>query len=352
MKKPTKVLEIFEKYNPEIEKMIKEIISGQEDFLMYDMMSYFFGFLDEDLREASDYGGKRFRPGLCLLLSDFFGLQKQALEVAVAIEIFHNFTLIHDDIADKDDFRRGRPTVWKKWGLNHALNTGDAQLLLVNSALCRHLRKNQKTGLRVQEYANRKFIEVAEGQFLDFRLSELPLDDPFVTEENILKMMTKKSGVLVGLSSAVSGIIAQKSESEVENLWNYGLNLGVTYQFCDDIASVWGKKEVSGKEELADIREKKKTLPIIFLFEGSEAGQKDRLRELYLKKEDLSPKEVSEVKEGLDRLKIKNRVIEEAEKRLKKVEDSIKKMPFTQKEKETLKKINEALFPLLGGEAK
>lgn len=348
MKKPTKVLEIFEKYNPQIEKEIKEIISDQEKLPMYDMMSYFFGFLDEDLKETFGYGGKRFRPGLCLLLSDFFGSQEKVLEAAVAIEIFHNFTLIHDDIADKDDFRRGRPTVWNKWGLNHALNTGDAQLLLVNSAFFRHIRKNPEIGLRVQEYANRKFIEVAEGQFLDFQLSELPLDDPFVTEENILTMMTKKSGVLVGLSSAVSGMIAEKSESEVENLWDYGLNLGITYQFCDDIASVWGKKETSGKEELADIREKKKTLPIVFLFESSDAKQKDRLRELYLKKEDLSQKEISEVKEGLDRLKIRDRVIDEAKKRLKEVRGSIDKMPFTQEQKEILEKINGALFPLLG----
>lgn len=352
MNKPSDVLKIFEKYTPEVEGEIKALLSEQNDIFMYDMMSYFFGFLDENMKYIDSYGGKRFRPGVCMLLAEFYGASDKALEVATAVEIFHNFTLIHDDIADKDEIRRNRPTVWKKWGINQALNTGDGQLVLVYKELDRYIRKYPEMTSQLLGLINQKFLQVIEGQHLDFLLSELPLDNTKINEKSTLDMMGRKSGILVGLPAVLAGIVAGKEKSEQDILWDYGFNLGVTYQFCDDIVSIWGDKDNSGKDELADIREKKKTFPIIHLFNNATPADKERLILLYSKEEDLTLKEIREVKKMLNVTGSYAYTIGRAKESLQNIRQSISKLSLTNEQKATLEDINNALFTVLKEDAK
>ena len=172
MKKPENVLKIFEKYTPLVDGEIKRLISGQEKYEMYDMLSYFFGYLNEDLKPEEGYGGKRFRPGITLLISDFYGTAAKALCPACAVEIFHNFTLIHDDIEDNDPIRRGRPTVWKKWGVAHAINAGDAQLVLALTEVLNDTKLSADKKAKIMSFLNEIYVKVMEGQFLDFTLAE------------------------------------------------------------------------------------------------------------------------------------------------------------------------------------
>ena len=143
--------------------------------------------------------------------------------------------------------RRGRPTVWKKWDIKHAINSGDAQLILAHQELM-HGADNYKDAVEpLIPFVNDTFLRVAEGQFLDFTLADLSINDPFVTVENYLKMIGRKSAVLVGASAKLAGLVAGKSKEECDALWDYGYNLGMAYQLNDDLLSIWGTAEETGK---------------------------------------------------------------------------------------------------------
>ena len=321
MKSSDKIKSLFGIYNNEVEEEIKNLLDSQSGFLMYKMMSYFLGFLDENLQPINSYGGKRFRPGLCLMIAEMYGKRKEALEVAAAIEIYHNFTLIHDDIEDNDPLRRGRPTVWKIWGINHGINTGDAQLILANLELSKIADREAMIFPILSNFLNKKFLEVVEGQFLDFTLADLPLDDEFVSEENYLMMIRNKTSVLVGAAAKAAGIISGVDDREQKSLWEYGVNLGLAFQLQDDLLSIWSDSgqtsktkendsyeketlpmlklydtsEQTGKIKANDIYEKKKTLPIIRLYETIDQDKKIELMQIYSQKRRLSDAEVGQV---------------------------------------------------------
>jgi geranylgeranyl pyrophosphate synthase len=345
MKTPDQVLGIFDQYTKTVDVEIKSLIDSHPDILMYQMMNYFMGYLDEDLKVTTGYGGKRFRPGLCLLLAEYYSSKENALEVAAAIEIFHNFTLIHDDIADGDLLRRGRPTVWNKWGINHGINTGDAQLILVTKELNKLIKRNPTLGIDIQSFCFDKFLDVAEGQFLDFTFSETGISNPNITEENTLDMMGRKSGILVGIPAKAAGMIAGISAEEQDKLWEFGYNLGLAYQLFDDIVSIWGSAVESGKDELMDLFDKKKTLPVIYLYRNSTDQNKKILETLYSKRGQLDTEEVSIVKTLLDENGARNYVEQKAAAAVTNVMDSIETLSLTREHKDKLIAITFALLP-------
>lgn len=287
MEPSDKIKSLFGQYNREIEEEIKGLLSRQSRFLMYDMMSYFFGFLDGDLKPISGYGGKRFRPGLCLMIAEMHGKRNEALETATAIEVFHNFTLIHDDIEDNDPMRRGRPTVWKIWGINHGVNTGDGQLILANLELSKIAAADAGIFPVISNFLNKVFLEVVEGQFLDFTLADLPLGDKSVSEKSYLMMIEKKTSVLVGAAAKAAGIISGVRIEEQEALWEYGVNLGLAFQLQDDLLSIWSDSEPAGETKADDNYEQKKTLPALNLYDTSEQTGKIKLNDIFEKKKTL-----------------------------------------------------------------
>lgn len=345
MNTPKEVLKIFEKYTPQVDAEIKKLLASQEKLDMYKMMSYFFGYTDENFRKITSYGGKHFRSGICLLLSEFYGASSKALEAATALEIFHNFTLIHDDIEDCDPIRRGRPTVWKIWGINHGINSGDAQLILANQELLKNQKYFKKGSQKFIEFVNGKFLEVTEGQFLDFTLSDSSIKDPYVSETQYLKMITKKSGVLVATAAKMAGMLAGKSAAECEALWDYGLNLGLAYQLNDDLVSIWGNIEDTGKVEEKDIEERKKTLPIIYAFSELTGSTKKLFADIYDQKDNLTHDEISQIKNLLSEKAAHEYVWKRIQTYLKKSSTAIEKLSLTKKQKVLLSNINRALIP-------
>lgn len=273
---------------------------------MYDMLRYFMGYVDAEFTPSTIESGKRFRPALALLIADGYGVRDTALGAAVAIELFHNFTLIHDDVEDHDEFRRNRPTVWKLWGINHAINSGDAQSLLASEWAFRAGEKAQQPELAHALIA--AFIEVIEGQYLDFELASAPLDATNVTEEGYLQMIEKKSGVLVRVSAEAAGIVAGKDANEIQLLREYGTYLGMAYQMGDDYRSVWTTQQVTGKDTGSDIREHKRTLPFLYAYEETKGDARERLRQLYSLDRQLAEEEIREVIAILDTTNARSRV--------------------------------------------
>ena len=154
---PALCLKALEHATKGVDQRLKKILKARTHgpaAEMYSMLAYFLGFLDEHLKPASG-SGKRLRPGLCLLIAEGYGARTKAFNAALAIELFHNFTLIHDDVEDRDEVRRNRPTVWKLWGINHAINSGDAQSLLVSELAL-------QAGEKIAPVLMKAFIEVIE----------------------------------------------------------------------------------------------------------------------------------------------------------------------------------------------
>jgi geranylgeranyl diphosphate synthase type I len=275
----------------ELQRILKVETSGDLARL-YGMLRYFMGFTDADFKETNEASGKRFRPSLALLIAAAYGAKEKTLDAAAAIELFHNFTLIHDDVEDHDEFRRNRPTVWKLWGINHAINSGDAQSLLAAKLALRAGATAQApllSGALLDA-----FIEVIEGQYLDFELADAPLDMPVVSEAGYLRMIGKKSGVLVRAAAEAAGIAAGKDEAERVLLREYGMCLGTAYQMADDYRSVWTTQTQTGKDTHSDVREHKRTLPFIAAYAALSGAPKSRLAELYSLPRQLTEAEIME----------------------------------------------------------
>ncbi len=251
-------LRTIAEYGARIDGPAEEFLT-REPRDLYGMLKYFMGYSDTEFVPASGIAGKRVRPGLALYVADAYGESTAAAKAALSIELFHNFSLIHDDIEDHDEFRRGRETVWKVWGVNKALNAGDAQLLLALLAL-----KGDIDSVDVESYLLTQYLRVIEGQHQDFSLTELPLSDSGVTKEAYMQMIGNKSAELISASAVVGGLSANVPASDIELLRVFGFELGLAYQLFDDYQSIWGSEKETGKKAMGDLIERKKTLPVIW----------------------------------------------------------------------------------------
>lgn len=263
---------------------------------LYDMMKYHLGWLDENLKEAHQYRGKRFRPTLCLLTYNALsGVYDKALPAAAAIELIHNFSLIHDDIEDMDEERRHKPTVWKLWGIAQAINVGDGMHVLANLAALRLKELNVTSSkiVEVLEILNKTIIDLCEGQYLDMSY-EGRVD---ITTKMYLEMISRKTASLVEASTLIGATLATEDEKTVEHFRKFGRNIGIAFQIVDDIIGIWEKK--TGKPKASDIRNKKKTLPILYAFEKA-SKRKRRLLVQTFKKKKLYEEDISNVLEILE----------------------------------------------------
>lgn len=273
-------LETVGAYGARIDALADAFLA-RNDHAIYGMMRYFMGYTDEHFSVHIRPVGKRIRPGLLLLIAESYGILEESLSAALSIELFHNFTLIHDDIVDHDELRRGRPTVWKLWGVDHAINTGDAQLILTLRALENIDRLPSERTAMLRARLLDRYLEVIEGQYLDFTLAAAPLNDPSVTEELYLSMLTKKTARLLRAAAESAPILAGESEQEIAALGDFGENLGIAYQLYDDWQGIWGATEKTGKRRAGDLFERKKTLPVLYAREHLSSTDARRLENLY-----------------------------------------------------------------------
>ncbi|MBO5268665.1 MAG: polyprenyl synthetase family protein [Muribaculaceae bacterium] len=208
-------------------------------------------------------GGKRLRPLLCLATCDACGAKAEnALSQALAIEMFHNFTLIHDDVMDRSDTRRGRPTVYARWGEVQAILSGDALLTMATQMACRCPADRVSA---VMELFNTTAMEVYEGQQYDMEFEGR--DD--VTVDEYLAMIRLKTSVLLGCACRMGALMAGAAEDTARAMYAYGENLGLAFQLRDDWLDTFGDPKIFGKPIGGDIRNRKKTW--LFIMALSEA---------------------------------------------------------------------------------
>ncbi|HEX3788418.1 MAG TPA: family 2 encapsulin nanocompartment cargo protein polyprenyl transferase [Pseudonocardiaceae bacterium] len=236
---------------------------------------YHFGWWDEDGRPAEADGGKALRPALALLAAEATGgTAGVAIPAAVAVELVHNFSLLHDDVMDRDVTRRHRPTAWSVFGINGAILAGDALLTLAFDVLAASGHPAARGAMRLISWAVQ---ELVEGQCADLGFEQR--SDVDLAE--CVRMAERKTGALLGCSSAIGGLFAGADERRVEHLCGFGEALGLAFQFVDDLLGIWGDPSVTGKPVYSDLYSRKKSLPVVAaLVSGTEAGRE--LGALYL----------------------------------------------------------------------
>ena len=261
-----------------LEEELKKISLGSKPDTLYDPVKYIL-----------DIGGKRVRPVLALMAcSSFDSNPNLALKAALSIELFHNFTLIHDDIMDSANTRRGKETVHKKWGINSGVLSGDVMLIMAYQLLENY---DSKTYLELNKLLNKTAKQVCEGQQMDMDF-ELKSNVEF---EEYIKMIEFKTAVLLGCSLKMGAIIADASKEDQEFIYQYGINLGLAFQFQDDYLDTFGQQNKVGKKIGGDILENKKTVLFHMAIANSNKFQKEKILELYSSKENSSEDKINKI---------------------------------------------------------
>ena len=255
---------MINKYREIIEKRIKNISLDKYPESLYEPIKYFFGL-----------GGKRIRPALTMMSCEAFGCNPtKALDAALSVETFHNFTLIHDDIMDSAETRRNEDTVHKKWNLNKGILSGDRMLILAYQLLENY---DSKMYHELTILLNKTAEQVCEGQQLDIDF-ESKLD---TTYDQYIEMITLKTAVLLGCSLKMGAIIAESSIENQDEIYDFGINLGLAFQLQDDYLDVFGEESKIGKKVGGDILENKKTVLFHIALSKSNQKNKKKLISLY-----------------------------------------------------------------------
>jgi len=227
------------------------------------------------IKYTLENGGKRIRPLLVMLSAKSFGKTiNDALPAAAAIEIFHNFTLLHDDIMDEAPLRRGKPTVHQKWDENTAILSGDTMLVLAYKMLEAYDGKAYK---QLNTLLNQTAVEVCEGQQMDMDF-EMRQD---VAIEEYIEMIRLKTAVLLGAALKFGGIIADASTSDLDNISTFGIKLGLAFQIQDDYLDTFGNPQTFGKRIGGDILDRKKTFLYITALQNATKKDQEKLLNLY-----------------------------------------------------------------------
>ena len=249
-------------------KEILDIVSQYIDNLPYDRKPQ---SLYEPIKYVLSAGGKRIRPSFVLMAYNLFKDDVEtALPAAAALETYHNYTLLHDDLMDNADVRRGRPTVHKKWNANTAILSGDTMLSLAYLHLANCKTENLKAALDLFTVTA---LEVSEGQQYDMEF-ETRTD---VKEEEYIEMIRLKTSVLLACALKIGAILADASAEDADNLYKFGEQIGLAFQLQDDYLDVYGDSKVFGKEIGGDITSNKKTYMLINAFNKANAAQREEL---------------------------------------------------------------------------
>jgi geranylgeranyl diphosphate synthase, type II len=247
--------------------------------------------LYEPVRYILSLGGKRMRPVLTLMASEVFNVDcEKAIPAATAVEVFHNFSLIHDDIMDDAPLRRGNQTVHEKWDLNTGILSGDAMLILAYQFFENY---EPKTFQKLAKLFSKTALEVCEGQQydVDFETRE----DVSVTE--YLKMIEFKTAVLVGAAMKMGAIVAETTEENADLIYAFGLNLGIAFQLQDDYLDAFGDPKTFGKQVGGDIIENKKTYLYLKAMEFSTSENREMISHLFSIQPSDNTDKITSVKE-------------------------------------------------------
>ncbi len=275
-------------FQPAVEEEIRSAVARAQiagDDLFYHMLAYHLGW--EGDQAGKKGGGKRVRPMMILLATQAAGGNwKAALPAAAAVELIHNFSLIHDDIEDNSETRRNRLTLWKRWGIPQAINSGDAMFTLAHCASLR-LAETIPLDQAFQAYAliQHTCLRLTQGQYLDIKFEQ----EENITLEAYLQMVEGKTAALFSACMELGALCAQAQPDQKKAFAEFGRNLGLAFQMVDDWLGIWGEPQITGKPNASDILEGKKTLPILY---GLEKGDSFAQR---WKQGSIQPDEVNHV---------------------------------------------------------
>lgn len=236
--------------------------AGRPD-LFYGMMHYHMGWVDEELQPVPIGGGKHIRPVLCMLSCMAAGGDwRQAVPAAAAVELIHNFSLIHDDIEDSSDTRRGRATLWKIWGIEQAINAGDAMFAVAHLALHRLAGRGVDAAIVVKAFQrfDSTCVRLTQGQHADMAFEKRDA----VSVEEYLEMISGKTAALLSLCTELGALVAGTDDRIADHYAAFGRELGLAFQVKDDILGIWGDETVTGKSAATDVATRKKTLPVLY----------------------------------------------------------------------------------------
>ena len=271
----------------------------------YGQMRYHLGWVHSDLSPAEGNPGKLLRPTLLLLAHQLclpdgshpgdhppYALE-QILPAAAAIELVHNFSLIHDDIEDGDPLRRHRPTLWKLWGQPQAINTGDGLFSVARLALWELVKTgiDAPTILTLARLFDRACLELCEGQHLDMSFER----QREVSVSLYLDMIGRKTAALMQCATQMGARLATRDEAQIAQLATFGRSLGLAFQLRDDLLGVWADERELGKAPAGDIRRKKMSLPVLEALEHCAPDQQERLRAIYDEEGPASDEQIAEV---------------------------------------------------------
>jgi len=263
---------------------------------LYEMVRYHLG-LDHD--GATGTRGKRLRPLLGLLAYESLtGDHRAALPGAAAVELGHNFSLVHDDIEDRDTERRHRATLWTVWGVAQAINAGDTLFTLSRMALHRltELGFSDTKVLALMRLYDETCLALCEGQFMDIWGAE---HDERLSVDFYFDMIGRKTAALIAASVQAGAMLATDDPAVVDAYRGFGWSLGIAFQLNDDLLGIWGDEQTTGKEP-SDLAKHKKTLPVIYALERASDDDRARLRQIIAMR-DASPADIDEARAIIER---------------------------------------------------
>ena len=294
--------------------------------------------LYEPIHYILGLGGKRMRPVLTLMSAELFDADyKLALPAALAVEVFHNFSLVHDDIMDDAPLRRGNETVHEKWNINTGILSGDAMLILAYQ----HFEEYEPYVFRaLAKLFSKTALQVCEGQQYDVDFETR--DD--VTISEYLKMIEYKTAVLVGAAMKMGAIVAKTTVENANSIYDFGLNLGIAFQLQDDYLDAFGNPETFGKQVGGDIIENKKTYLYLKAIEFASANEKEQLLHLF----SIQPSDNTDKVNSVKQIFNQTGASEATQKAIKdftfKAFETLEKMNIGNDKKEILKAFGEKLM--------
>lgn len=307
-------------YQDIVTQHFKDLALKNEPLNLYDPIRYILSL-----------GGKRLRPVLTLMAAEVFDADcKKALAAATAVEVFHNFSLIHDDIMDDAPLRRGHETVHEKWNINTGILSGDAMLILAYQYF------EAYEPIIFNELAklfSKTALEVCEGQQYDVDFETR--DDVMIAE--YLKMIEYKTAVLVGAAMKMGAIVAETTTENANSIYDFGLNLGIAFQLQDDYLDAFGNPETFGKQVGGDIIENKKTYLYLKAIEFASANQKEQLLHLFSIQPNDNTDKINSVKEIFNQVGASEATQNAIESYTLKALETLEKMNIGNDKKEILK---------------
>ena len=290
---------VFQRYQMSIDRALRDRLSDTNS-PVYSLLRYAMGWSDADGTPVSAPQGKALRPTLCLLTCEAIcGEYRRALPPAVSLELIHNFSLIHDDIQDRDEYRRHRPTVWKVWGEPMALTAGNVMRIVADTSpeVLRGDSVSVADIVMVNKVLTEASLEMIEGQYLDVSFE----GRSDIGMKSYLDMISRKTGALIRTPMHVGAIMGTGDPAVIESFRECGRSLGYVFQIRDDALGIWSEEKTTGKPVGADIRRKKNSLPIVHAMSQANRTQRQALEHVYEKEsvEDADVETVLNIMDGL-----------------------------------------------------